>query len=69
MATICIDNQGVSLGLPYPSACLPRDTSLGYLWVDRTLSQFTSLQVGRIGSDSATIKTTKFTGPHKSRMH
>jgi hypothetical protein len=66
VATVHDDNQGVGPGPPRPSARLPRDTSLGYPWVACTLSRFISLQVGRIASDSANIKATKFTVPHKS---
>jgi hypothetical protein len=67
--TVHDNNQGVSPGPPHPSARLSRDTFLGYPWVTRTLSQFISLQVGRIASDPATIKASKFMRPHKSRMY
>jgi hypothetical protein len=30
--------------IPFPSAHLPHNTSLGYPWVARTLSKYTSLQ-------------------------
>jgi hypothetical protein len=38
VAIVRDDNQRVELSPPYPSACLPRDTSLGYPWVSHTLS-------------------------------
>jgi hypothetical protein len=68
-ATVHDDNQGVDLSPPHPLAHLPRDTSTSYPWVARTLSRFTSQQVGRIASDSVIIEATKFMRPHKSRMH
>jgi hypothetical protein len=54
--------------LPHPSACLPRDTSLGYPWVAHTLSWCTSCRCDRVSSNSVTVEATKFVGPYKSRM-
>jgi hypothetical protein len=45
MAAVRDDDEGDDPGPPHPSARLPSDTSLGYLWVVHTLSRYTSLQV------------------------
>jgi hypothetical protein len=37
------DDQGDDSGLPHDCARLPHDTSLGYPWVARTLSRYTSM--------------------------
>jgi hypothetical protein len=69
VATVHDNDQRDDLGLPHPSARLPRDTSSGYLWVAHTLSRYTSWRYDRIASISTTIQATKFMGPHKSCMH
>jgi hypothetical protein len=55
--------------LPHPSACLPRDNLNGHLWMAHTLSQCTSITRGKVSSDSATVKATKFAGAYTSCMH
>jgi hypothetical protein len=37
-------------------------------WVARTLSHYTSVKRGKVSSNSATVETTKFARPYKSRM-
>jgi hypothetical protein len=39
-----------------------------HLWVAHILSWCTSCRQGRVSSNSATVKATKFVGPHKSHM-
>jgi hypothetical protein len=54
--------------LPRPSDISHMKTSMGSPWVTRTLSYYTSMKWGKVSSNSATIKVTKFVGPHKSCM-
>jgi hypothetical protein len=51
VATVHDDYQRVEPGPPHPSARLPRDTTLGYLWVACTLSLLPrrAIPVGVVG--------------------
>jgi hypothetical protein len=58
VATVHNDYQSFDLRPPYPSACLPLDTSTRICgWPTRWVS-----------SNTTTIEATKFAGPHKSHM-
>jgi hypothetical protein len=54
--------------LPRPSVIFHEKTLMGSPWVARTLSQCTSVKRGKVLSNSATVKATKFVRPYKSRM-
>jgi hypothetical protein len=51
VAIVHDDYQRVKLGPPHPSAHLPHDMSLAYLWVTRTLSMLShrATSVGVVG--------------------
>jgi hypothetical protein len=51
----CLIKESVRVP-PLSSAHLPRNTSLGYPWVARTLSRLHHYRDGEVSSDSATIK-------------
>jgi hypothetical protein len=51
------------------SAVFHMKTSMGSLWAARTLSQCHPWSTVGCHPNSATVKATKFVGPHKSRMH
>jgi hypothetical protein len=55
--------------LPHPSVVFHVKTLTGSPWVVWTLSHCTFVKLGKLSSNSATVKATKFAGPHKSHMH
>jgi hypothetical protein len=55
---------------PFPSACLPCNTTLGD--IHKWLVQYPDIHPcrrGEVSSNLATAKATKFAGPHKSCIH
>jgi hypothetical protein len=61
-------DQGNDLGPPHPSARLPRDTLISIRGWHMHYPGIHHYSYGGITSVSATYETTKFAGPHKSRM-